>query len=32
MDDANPKWNTIKKILDYLGYEIRIARRANRRK
>jgi probable addiction module antidote protein len=26
MDDANPKWNTVKKILDYLGYEIRIAK------
>jgi probable addiction module antidote protein len=26
MDDANPKWNTAKKILDYLGYEIRIAK------
>ncbi len=26
MDDANPKWNTIKRILDYLGYEIRCAK------
>ena len=21
-DDANPRWKTIKKVLDYLGYEI----------
>ena len=26
MDSANPKWNTIKKVLDYLGYEIRIVK------
>jgi len=26
MNDANPKWNTVKKILDYLGYEIRITK------
>ena len=26
MDDANPKWNTVKKILDYLGCEIRIGK------
>jgi len=23
-DDANPEWKTIQKILNYLGYEIRI--------
>jgi len=28
MDDANPKWNTVKKILDYLGCEIRIGKAA----
>ena len=26
MDDANPKWNTIKKVLGYLGYEVRIVK------
>ena len=26
MNDANPKWNTVKMILDYLGYEIRITK------
>jgi probable addiction module antidote protein len=27
MNDANPKWNTIKKVLGYLGYEIRIIKK-----
>jgi len=31
MDDANPKWNTITKVLNYLGYEIRIGK-ARRKK
>ena len=32
MDNANPKWSTIKRILDYLGYEIRIDKaRRNKR-
>lgn len=26
-DDANPEWKTIKKILDYLGYEIRLVKK-----
>jgi probable addiction module antidote protein len=26
MDNANPKWNTIKRILDYLGCEIQIVK------
>jgi DNA-binding phage protein len=25
-DDANPEWKTIQKILNYLGYEIRIVK------
>lgn len=27
MDTANPEWNTIKKVLDYLGYEFKIIKR-----
>ena len=23
-EDANPRWKTVKKVLDYLGYEIRL--------
>lgn len=30
MDNANPKWNTIKKILGYLGYEIKIVKLKNK--
>jgi len=26
-DDANPEWKTIKKILGYLGYEIRVVKK-----
>lgn len=26
-DDANPRWETIKKVLDYLGYEIRFVKK-----
>lgn len=26
LDTANPRWKTIKKVLDYLGYEIRIVK------
>ena len=26
-DDANPEWKTIEKILNYLGYEIRIIKK-----
>ena len=26
-DDANPEWKTIKKLLDYLGYEIRLVKK-----
>jgi len=26
-DDANPEWKTIKKILNYLGYEIRLVKK-----
>ena len=32
MDDANPKWNTVKKILDYLGYEIQIGEARRKRR
>ena len=32
MDDANPKWNTTKKILDYLGCEMRIFDKTQKRK
>ena len=28
---GNPQWNTMEKILDYLGYEIRIVRSRKRR-
>ena len=27
MDNANPEWNTIKKVLDYLGYDFKIIKR-----
>ena len=27
MDDANPEWNTVKKVLDYLGYDFKIIKR-----
>ncbi|NWF91923.1 MAG: helix-turn-helix domain-containing protein [Syntrophaceae bacterium] len=27
LDDANPRWETIKKVLDYLGYEIKLVRK-----
>ena len=26
-DDANPEWNTIEKLLDYLGYDYKFFRR-----
>ena len=32
MENANPKWNTIKKIVDYLGCEIRIFDKARNKK
>ena len=28
-EDANPEWKTIKKLLDYLGYEIRLVKKKN---
>lgn len=27
MDGANPEWNTVKKVLDYLGYDFKIIKR-----
>ena len=30
MEGANPEWKTIKKVLDYLGYEIRIVKSKKR--
>jgi DNA-binding phage protein len=27
MDDANPEWNTVKRVLDYLGYDFKIIKR-----
>jgi len=27
MDDSNPEWNTVKKVLDYLGYDFKIIKR-----
>jgi probable addiction module antidote protein len=30
LDSANPRWGTIKKVLDYLGYEIRIVEKKRR--
>lgn len=30
LDDANPRWRTIKKVIDYLGYEIRIVEKKRR--
>jgi DNA-binding phage protein len=29
MEGANPEWNTIKKVVDYLGYEIKFVKRKN---
>jgi DNA-binding phage protein len=29
-EGANPEWKTINKVLDYLGYEIRIVKKAKR--
>jgi hypothetical protein len=29
-EDANPRWKTIRRILDYLGYEIRLVKRKKR--
>ena len=28
--DTNPRWDTIKKVLDYLGYEIRLVEQKRR--
>jgi len=30
-EDANPDWKTIKKLLDYLGYEIRLVKKKRKR-
>ena len=30
-ESANPEWNTIKRIMDYLGYEITFTRRRKSR-
>ena len=27
MDDANPEWNTVRRVLDYLGYDFKIIKR-----
>jgi len=29
-EDANPRWKTVKKVLDYLGYEIRFVKQRRR--
>jgi probable addiction module antidote protein len=29
-EDANPRWKTVKKVLDYLGYEIRFVKQKRR--
>ena len=29
-EGANPRWETIKKVLDYLGYEIRLVEQKRR--
>ena len=29
-EDANPRWKTIRRILHYLGYEIRLVKRKRR--
>jgi DNA-binding phage protein len=26
-DDANPEWKTIQKLLDYLGYDLKLTKR-----
>jgi len=28
---GNPEWKTIEKVLDYLGYEVRIAKRSKQK-
>jgi len=27
LNEANPKWNTTKKILDYLGYDLKLIKK-----
>jgi DNA-binding phage protein len=29
-EDANPRWKTVKRVLDYLGYEIRFVKQKRR--
>jgi DNA-binding phage protein len=28
-DGGNPEWNTIKKIVDHLGYEVKVVKKEN---
>jgi hypothetical protein len=32
MDDANPEWKTIQKVINYLGYEVKFVKKKENRK